>query len=76
MVRAHGLPAVRDRIGGLALLDGDRPIPAAVWAQERVTLRVEAGQRGRAGEEGKVVPPLAVLGLVVDDPVLYLDLAR
>ena len=57
-------------------LHGDRAVPAAVRAEERVALRVEAGQRLRAGEVREVVAPLAVLGLVVDDAVVDLDLAR
>ena len=58
-----------------AALDGERPVPAAVRPEERVARRVEAGRRRRAGEVGEVVAPLAVLGRVVDDAVLDLDLA-
>ena len=75
VVRADRLPAVGLRIGRLAALDDDRAVPAAVGPEERVALRVEAGQRLRAGEVGEVVAPLAVLRLVVDDAILDLDLA-
>ncbi len=74
VVRARRLPAVGDRARGLAALDGDRPVPAPVGPQEGVALRVEAGEGLRAGEEGEVVAPLAILGLVVDDAVLDLHL--
>ena len=56
-------------------LDGDRPVPAAVRAEERVARGVEAGRPVGAGEVGEMVASLAVLGLVVDDAVLDLDLA-
>jgi hypothetical protein len=72
---AHRLPPVGDRIGGLAGLHHDRPVPAAVGAEEAVALGVEAGQGDRAGEEREVVAPLPVLRLVIDDAVLDLDLA-
>ncbi len=75
MVRADRLPAVGLRIGRLAALDDDRPVPATVGSEERVALRIEAGQRLRAGEVGEVVAPLAVLRLVVNDAILDLDLA-
>ncbi len=75
MVRADRLPAVGDRVAGRASLDGERAVPAAVRAQEGVALGVEAGERLGAGEVGEVIAPLAVFGLVVDDPVLDLDLA-
>ena len=52
-----------------------RPVPAAPRPEEGLALGVEAGERLRAGEPGEVVAPLAVLGLVVDDLVLDLDLA-
>ena len=74
-MRARGLPAVGDRVGRRAPFDRDRPIPAAVGPQEGVPLRVEPGDRLGAGEEREVVAPLPVLGLVVDDAVLHLDLA-
>ncbi len=45
VVRADGRPAVGHRVERLAALDGRRPVPAAVWSQERVALRIKAGQR-------------------------------
>ena len=45
VVRAARRPAVGDRVAGAAVLDDDRPVPAAVRAEERVALRVEAGER-------------------------------
>ena len=75
LVRADRLPAVGDRAGGRAALHGQRPVPAAVRPEERVAVGVEARRALRAGEEGEVVAPLAVLGLVVDHAVLDLDLA-
>ena len=75
VVRARRLPAMGDRVGGRAPLDGDRAVPSAVRPEERVALRVEAGQRLGTGEVREVVAPLAVLGRVVDDAVLDLHLA-
>ncbi len=76
VVRAARRPAVRDRVARASLLDGGRPGPAAIRAEERLTLRVEADRLLGAGEVGEVVAPLAVLALVVDDTVLHLDLAH
>ena len=75
-MRADRLPAVGDRVADdCPRSTAMRAIPAAVWAQERLALGVEAGERLGAGEVGEVVAPLAVLGLVVDHAVLDLDLA-
>ena len=46
VMRADGLPAMSYRVGRLAALDGQWAVPAAVWSQERVTLRVKAGEEG------------------------------
>ncbi len=75
VVRAVRGPAVRDRAARLALLHRQRTVPAAVRAEEGVAVGVEAGELGGAGEEGKVVAPLAVLGPVVDDAAVHLHLA-
>ena len=76
VVRADRRPAVRDRSWTTRRARHGRGlVPAAVRPQERVALRVEAGQLLRAGEVGEVIAPLAVLGLVIDHPVLDLDLA-
>ena len=74
VVRADGLPAVGDGVGGHPALDDIRPFPASIWAQEGIALGIEAGQRLTAGEPGEVVATLPVLGLVIDDTVLDLDL--
>ena len=66
VVRADRLPAVRDRVERRAARHGRGVVPAAVRPQERVALRIEAGQRLGAGEVGEVIAALAVLGLVVD----------
>ena len=75
VVRAVRRPAVRDRVEGFAPLHRRRVVPAAVGAEERVALRVEAGEFFRAGEIREVVAALAILGLVVDDAVDDFDLA-
>ena len=54
---------------------GLRRLPAPVGTQESLPLGIETGQRLGAGEVGEVIAALAVLGLVVDDPVDDLDLA-
>ena len=48
VVRADRRPAVRDRVERLAALHRRRAVPAAVGAQERVALGVEAGQLARS----------------------------
>ena len=75
MVRADGRPAVRDGVDGLAAFDRSGVVPTAVGPEECITLRIEAGQFGGAGEPGEVVAALAILGLVIDDLVLDLDLS-
>ena len=75
VMRAARRPAVGDRVARPALLDGERPVPAAVRAEKRLALRVEARHGGRAGEVGEVVAALPVARLVEDDPVRDLDLA-
>ena len=74
-MRAVRRPAVRDGVEGFAALHRRRVVPTAVSAEERVALRVEAGEFLRAGEIGEMVAALAILGLVIDDPVHDLDLA-
>ncbi len=75
MVRPARRPSVRDRVLRLAAFDRDRTVPSPVRPEERVALRIEPRDLGRAGEVGEVVPPFAVLGLVVDDAGVNLDLA-
>ena len=65
---------MRDRVERFAALDSRRIVPATVRAEEGVALRIEARERLGAGEVGEVIAALAVLGLVVDNAVLYLDL--
>jgi hypothetical protein len=74
LMRADGRPAVGDGVGELAGFHGGGLVPAAIAAQEGLALRVEAGAGLRAGEVGKVVAALAVLGLVIDDAVFDLHL--
>ena len=74
-MRAVRRPAVRDGIEGFAGFHRRRIVPTAVRAQKRVALRIETGEFFRTGEIREVVAPLAVLGLVVDDPVHNFDLA-
>ena len=73
--RPDRLPAVGDRAGHRAALDRERPVPAPVRPEERLARRVEPGHGRRAREPGEVVAALAVLGHVVDDAVLDVDLA-
>ena len=69
------LPAVGDRAAHRAALHGPGSVPASVWPEERLARRLEPGHRPGAGEPGEVVAALAVLGQVVDDAVLDVDLA-
>ena len=75
LMRADRRPAMGDGVGELAGFDGGGLVPAAVTAQEGLALGVEAAAFGGAGEVGKVVAALAILGLVIDDAVFDLDLA-
>ncbi len=75
LMRADGRPAVGDGVSKLAGCNGGRRIPSAITAQEGLALRIEAGQRLGAGEVGKVIAALAVLGLVIDHAVLDFHLA-
>ena len=75
VVRTVRRPAVRDGVEGFAGFHRRRVVPTAVGAEERVALRVETGELFRAGEIREMVAALAILGLVVDDPVHDLDLA-
>src|SRR5215471_14338509 len=68
-------PAVRDRVGCPAALDGQRLVEPPVWAKEGLPLGVEPRQRLGAREIGEVIAALPVLGLVVDDAVGNLDFA-
>ena len=74
-MRAVRRPAVGDGVEGFAGFHRRRVVPTAVGAEERVALRVEAGEFFRAGEIREVIAALAVFGLVVDDPVHDFDLA-
>ena len=75
VVRAVRRPAMRDGIERLPLLHRRRVVPTAIGAKECIALRVEAGKFFRAGEIREVIAALAILGLVIDDPVHNLDLA-
>ena len=68
-------PAMGDRIGRLAALHGQRPVPAPVGAEELLPLGIEPGERFRAREVGKVITPFPVLRLVVYDAAVDLHLA-
>ena len=75
VMRAVRRPAVRDGVERLAALHRRRVVPTAVSAEERVALRVEAGEFLRAGEIGEMIAALAIFGLVINDAVHDLDLA-
>ncbi len=75
VVRAVRRPAVRDGIEGFPPLHRRRVVPTAIGAEERVALRIKAGELLRAGEVREMIAALAILGLVIDDLVHDLDLA-
>ena len=75
LVRGDRRPAAGDRVPRSPVLHHRGPIPAAVGPQELLPLRVEPGNVSRAREVGEVVPPLPILGRVVDHPVQHLHLA-
>ena len=77
-MRGDRAPAVRDRVAALPREHGLRPVEAAVEAEERLAVGVEAVHRRVDAVEGVMVAPLAVFGLVVERPpaVRDLDLAR
>ena len=75
VVRAARRPPVGDGVLRAPALDHDRRVPPATRPEEDVTLGVEPRERLRAGEVREVVAALAVLGLVVDDAAVDLDLA-
>ncbi len=75
VMAADWRPAVSDCICCPACLHDLRVIPTSIGAEERFALRIEAGEGVGAGEVGEVVAPLAILRLVVDDAIFYLDLA-
>ena len=70
MMRTDGLPAEGNRIAGLAAFDCRGVIPSPICSQERLSLRIEPGQRLRAGKVRKMIAAFAVLGLVINNPVL------
>ena len=75
VVRAARRPAVGEGVARPPRLDRQRALPPPVGAEEGVPLRVEPRQRRRAGEVGEVVAALPVLGAVIDDTAVDLDLA-
>ena len=75
LLGGDGLPAVGNAPGAAAAEDRFRFRRAAVDAQEGVPLGVKAVGLPVAPEERIVVPPLPVLGLVIDGPGLQLHLA-
>ena len=50
-------------------------VPAVVWAEEVFALCIEAGKRCRACEVSEMIPPFAILRLVVDDAIFNLHFA-
>ena len=76
---AARLPAVRDRVARPALLDGDRPVPAAVGPEERLALRVEAGYTYGASsyfESHKSPGPFEILSFTKNETTVpAIDLA-
>jgi hypothetical protein len=75
LMGADGRPAVSDGARKLADLDGGRPVPSAIGTEEGVATGLKSGGLLRAGKVGEVVAAFAILGLVIDDAVLHLDLA-
>ena len=75
LMRADRVPAVRDAAVREPAERHRRLVQAVVHADEDVARRVEAARLPRAPEDGVVVPPLSILGRVVDGRALDLDLA-
>ncbi len=75
VMRAHRRPAVSYGVERLPTLHSQRIIPPPIRSQEHIALGVEPGDFLRAGEEGEVIPPLAIFGLVVDHAIFDLHLA-
>ncbi len=75
LMRADRVPAVRDAAMGEPAERHRRLVQAVVHADEDVAGRVEPARLARAAEDGVVVPPLSILGCVIDGRALDLDLA-
>jgi hypothetical protein len=75
VMRADRGPSVRDRVSRPTPFDDLRPIPSSRGAEEGLSLRIEAGELLRAREVREMVPPLPVLGDVVDHASHHFDLA-
>src|SRR5215469_7810130 len=74
-MRSDRRPAVSDGVTGFAAFYNRGIVPPAISPQEFVALRVEAGESLRTGEECKVITSFPVLGLVIDNSILDLNLA-
>src|SRR5690606_10383301 len=76
LVRTDGVPAGRDRVGGLASVWDGGLVEAVAESQEGVAVCVEAGDRSVHRVDRVVVAARAVLGLVIDRTVFDLDLTE
>ncbi len=76
MVAADGLPAVRNAVFALAEFHCFRIGKAAKRAAERFAIRIEPADGNVNGKHRKMVPALAVFGLVVNAAAFDLDLAN
>jgi len=75
MVRTHGRPAVRDGIGRHTAAHDEGCVPTAIGTQKYLTRRVVSRRLKGTGKVGEMVAALPVLGLVIDNAFLHLDLA-
>ena len=66
---------MRFAVSRLAFFDDKRVVPAAVGAEEVVTLGVVTSQRFGAGEVGEMVAAFAVFGFVINDFIDDLNLS-
>ena len=75
LLRGNGLPAMGYTAGAAVSEYGFRPSRASVYTDKGIPGGVESVRLPVCPEEGKVIPPLPVLGLVVDRSPFHLHLA-
>ena len=67
-------PPVGDRVTRRSRFDYERQVEATVGPEKEVSLGIEARNWFGAGKKPKVIAPFSVLGLVVNDVAVDLDL--
>ena len=75
-MRGNRTPSVSDTLAGAAFQNGLRGIKSVVHPHKALPVGVKSVNRHIDSIEGIMIPSLPVLGFVINDAALNLDLAR